>query len=68
MPKRPFALFLSALLFLYFPIELIWKSHKSLEIHTIDIILSGIIPLVLLVFLIRVTKIGWYTLIAMIAL
>lgn len=68
MRKRPLSLFLSALLFLYFPIAMVWRWTQGSPIVALDILLSGVFPLVLLVGLIRVTKIGWYTLIAVVAL
>jgi len=64
MRKRPFLLILCALSFLYFPGELLWRAHHSELIRIGDIIFSFFFPLLLLVGLIRVVKIGWYSLIA----
>lgn len=68
MRKRPLTLFLCALLFLYFPLELTvrWAQHGRGE--NFDFILSVVLPLLLMGGLIRVSKFGWYTLVAMVAL
>lgn len=69
MRKRPLALFASALLFLYFPLELAFNWYRGLEpIEPHDIVLSVILPLILLTGLIRVTRVGWYTLVMLVAL
>lgn len=54
--------------FLYLPAELLWKSYQAVEISTVDYFLSGVIPIFLLIGLVRVTKVGWYTLVAMVTL
>jgi len=69
MKKRPLSLFLSSLLFLYFPFELfirVWT--KDFSPATTDILLSVVFPIALLFGLIRVTLVGWYNLIALISL
>jgi Tfp pilus assembly protein PilZ len=67
--KRPVALFVCSLLFLYFPIEFYWKGWiQSQPLIPTDYAFELILPLVLLFGLIRVTKVGWYTLIALVAL
>lgn len=69
MRQRPVLLLLSACLFLYFPVELIvrWTAHDH-AMHPLDIVFSMLLPAVLLIGLIRVTKVGWYTLIAGVSL
>lgn len=69
MRKRPVALFLSACLFLYFPGEMIWRwvSHAH-PVVPMDVFFSMVMPAVLLIGLIRVTTVGWYTLIAGVSL
>ena len=68
MYRRPFSLFLSACLFLYFPLEVGLNWVKNGPPSTPDIIISLVLPLILLVGLIQVSKVFWYTLIAFIAL
>jgi len=63
MRKRPVALFLAALLFLYFPMEFGWKWAQGDIIRMGDVLFSLVFPLATLYGLIRVTKLGWYTLI-----
>lgn len=69
MKQRPFWLFLSSCLFLYLPGELVWRwlSHAA-PIHPMDIVFSFILPFLLMVGLIRVSRVGWYTLVALVAL
>jgi len=69
MRQRPFALFVCACLFLYFPIEMIyrWVSHSH-PVVPMDIFFSMVMPAILLVGLVRVNRVGWYTLIAVVAL
>lgn len=68
MRKRPFLLFVSALLFLYFPLELLWRFEHDARLNWVDGLLSGVLPLFLLFGLIRVSKVGWYTLVTVISL
>ena len=68
MRRRPLHLFLASSLFLYFPVSIIWGYFHHLPISIVDIVLSGIIPLLLTWGLVRVSKIGWYTLVAMVSL
>lgn len=68
MRKRPLALFGAALLFLYLPAEYIFAWIGGKSIAPFDFFLSVICPVLLLVGLIHVTRVGWYTLVALIAL
>lgn len=69
MRKRPIALFISACLFLYFPIELIYRWQTGMEgLDWVDVLLSIGMPLLLTMGLIRVSRVGWYTLVALISL
>ena len=69
MAKRPLALVISALLFLYFPLELAWKIYfREFPWTAGDLFFSGALPIMLLIGLIRVTRVGWYTLVAVVAL
>jgi hypothetical protein len=68
MRKRPFLLFVAATAFLFFPMELIFRIASGHEVTWIDHVLSGILPIFLLFGLIRVTKVGWYTLVATVSL
>lgn len=68
MRKRPFLLFLASFSFLFFPFELFYEAYQGAAISSVDIVLCGVLPLVLLVGLVRVTKIGWYTLVALVSL
>jgi hypothetical protein len=66
--RKPLWIILSACLFLYFPIEFIIASVRGAHFPWPDVLLSLICPLILLVGLIRVTRVGWYTLVALISL
>ena len=69
MRQRPFALFVSACLFLYFPVELLYRWYaENMAVDAVDIALSVVLPLFLIVGLVRVTVVSWYTLVAMVAL
>jgi hypothetical protein len=68
MRKRPLALFFCSLLFLYFPLELFFRWSQQGRGEIFDFVLSVVLPLTLMAGLIRVSKVGWYTLIAMVAL
>jgi Tfp pilus assembly protein PilZ len=69
MRKRPLSLFICALLFLYFPANEIWIWYSNQETPAItELALSLVLPVLLLFGLIRVTRTGWYTLIAMVSL
>lgn len=68
MKKRPVLLFLCSLLFAFFPIELGYFAYRGEEIRFMEILLSGILPIVLIIGLIRVNSLGWYTLVAFVAL
>lgn len=68
MKKRPLALALCCLLLLYFPAETLARYAGGYEVRWIDAVLSGLAPAVIAWGLWRVTKIGWYTLVAFVAL
>ncbi len=68
MRKRPAALFICALLFCYFPIELTHKWLQGGKVHAFEAVICLVLPLVLMFGLIRVTRVGWYTLVTMVAL
>lgn len=68
MRSRPLALFFSALLFSYFPVAMVWEWGQGNPFSWLDVVLSGVLPMVLIFGLLRVTKTGWYTLIAVVAL
>lgn len=68
MRKRPAALFLCALLFCYFPIEFLSKVLHGDPVRGFEAFLSLALPLILMFGLIRVTRVGWYTLVMMVAL
>jgi hypothetical protein len=68
MRKRPLHLFLAALVFLYFPTEMIWRWFRHQPVTALDVFISVALPLLLMVGLIRVTKVGWYTLFGVIGL
>lgn len=68
MKKKPITLLLCALLFAFFPAELIYFALRGDDIHLIEVVLSGILPLVLIFGLIRVDSLGWYTLVSFVAL
>lgn len=64
MRRRPIALTFCALVFLYFPIQWglqVWRGHP---VYFGDVLFSLLLPSVLLVGLLRVARVGWYTLIA----
>lgn len=68
MYRRPFLLFLSTLLFLYFPLEWGYQLYQGHPFHWIDALLDSVLPFFLMFGLLRVTRVGWYTLVALIAL
>lgn len=68
MHRRPILLIISALLLLYFPMERGYHFYLHKNISFLDAILFGLIPIFLIAGLVKVTRVGWYTLIAMIAL
>lgn len=68
MRSRPLALFLSSLLFAYFPLAMVWNWRQGGPLSPLDLFLSGILPVFLMIGLLRVTRTGWYTLIAVVAL
>ena len=62
MKRRPLALFVSALLFSTFPLEMLWRWSTEGRGEPFDFFLSVVLPVILLIGLIRVTRVGWYTL------
>lgn len=64
MRRRPFFLIFCSLVFLYFPLEFVWRWYTDIALFPGDLFFSIILPAFLLVGLLRVSKIGWYTLIA----
>lgn len=54
--------------FLFFPAELLWKAFQAEKISVVDYVLCGALPIFLLIGLVRVSKVGWYTLVAMVTL
>jgi Tfp pilus assembly protein PilZ len=68
MAKRPVALLLASLLFLYFPAELFARYYAGFELSLGEIAISGVAPVILVAALVRVTRVGWFTLIAFVAL
>jgi hypothetical protein len=68
MRKRPFSLFLCALLFCYFPIEFSTRLAHADKFRGFDAIVSVVLPCLLVFGLIKVTRVGWYTLVAMVSL
>ncbi len=69
MRKKPVSILLASLLFLYFPAEFFWRVSQAREMVTgTGIVLSCLFPALLILGLVRVTRVGWYTLVALIAL
>jgi hypothetical protein len=58
----------SAMVFLYFPLETFWRWKNGTLIVWNDVVADVVLPLTLLIGLIRVSRVGWYTLIALTAL
>lgn len=70
MRKRPLSLLLCSFLFLFFPLAYFNRlsQHAFENIRVFDVILWVVFPVLLLVGLIRVTRVGWYTLVGFVAL
>ena len=68
MRRRPLLLLFSALLFFYFPIELGIRLYSGHPCSWVELVFFGLLPLVLIAGLVKVSKVGWYTLVALIAL
>ncbi|NBX93583.1 MAG: PilZ domain-containing protein [Proteobacteria bacterium] len=62
MRRRPLVLFIASLVFLFFPLSLIWDFLQGDPVLVSDWLIGGILPVVLIIGLIRVTKVAWYTL------
>jgi hypothetical protein len=69
MRKKPVSLILASLIFLYLPVEYVWRLSQTREMMTgTGIFLSVVLPALLIAGLMRVTRVGWYTLVALVAL
>lgn len=68
MQRRPVALLVAALIFLYFPLSLVWGASRGQHVSVTDWVLYGAFPTLLTFGLIRVTRIAWYTLVGFILL
>ncbi len=68
MHRRPILLIIFALFFLYFPMEWGYRLYQKHPFNWIEAILLGVLPCLLIVGLVRVTQVGWYALVALIAL
>lgn len=68
MKRRPLFLLVAAGLFGYFPLTLGMRFLAGATIRPIEWALDAVVPLLLIVSLVRVTRVGWYTLVAYIAL
>lgn len=62
MRKRPLALILASCIFLYFPALLFSDFFRGLPTTTVDWLLSGVLPLILTIGLLKVNRVAWYTL------
>jgi len=68
MRKRPFLLFFFSAAFIYFPLEFTTRWFAFGHFNAVDLVVSGILPFVLIYGLVKVTKMGWYTLVGVISL
>lgn len=68
MKRRPIFLLIAASLFSYFPVMLLWRFLDGGTVRPVEWVLDLVVPVALVVSLVRVTRVGWYTLIAYIAL
>ncbi|MBY0369130.1 PilZ domain-containing protein [bacterium] len=68
MKKRPLAIALCSLALFYFPAEIAARYSQGYGVSWLDVVLSGVLPAIVGWGLLRVTKIGWYTLIAFVFL
>ena len=68
MRRRPLFLLVAAGLFGYFPFALVMRFLDGATSRPVEWVLDAIVPLLLIVSLVRVTRVGWYTLVAYIAL
>ncbi len=67
MLKRPTFVIVCSALFLYFPFELGWRLARGFQWTWVDLIVNVALPAILLFGLVRVTKTGWYTLVAILS-
>ncbi|MBI1861481.1 MAG: PilZ domain-containing protein [Deltaproteobacteria bacterium] len=68
MLKRPLLIIVCSLLFLYLPFEFGWQMAQGISHNWMDVVLNVVMPGLVLWGLIRVTRIGWYTLVAIVSL
>lgn len=68
MHRKPLHLLFASLVLMYLPLELIWRTSQSKQIVWVEWVVSFVFPVILLVGLLRVTRVGWYTLMACLAL
>lgn len=68
MKRRPIFLLVAASLFSYFPLMLLWRFADGASVRPVEWVLDFALPLALIVSLVRVTRVGWYTLVAYVAL
>ncbi|MFM8270128.1 MAG: PilZ domain-containing protein, partial [Pseudomonadota bacterium] len=61
MQKRPILLIFAASVFLLSPVGLFYRNFQGEPVSVTDWFLSGILPLVLCIGLLRVNRIAWYT-------
>lgn len=67
MTRRPLLLIVCSLLFLYFPFELGWELGRGQVVTIERALMDLLMPALCLVGLIRVTRFGWYMLVALIS-
>jgi hypothetical protein len=68
MAKRPLTIVLASLLLLYFPAELMARRAAGFPSSFGEIFISAVLPFVVLIGLLRVSKTAWYSLVAFVAL
>lgn len=68
MTKRPLAILFSSLLYLYFPAELWARYHDGIPLAFGEVLLSGVLPLLVFIGLLRVTRVGWFALVGFVAI
>jgi hypothetical protein len=62
MRRRPLVFFAASTVFLCFPFLLLWNYFNGEPVPSSDWVLYGLLPLLLTVGLIQVSKVAWYTL------
>ena len=68
MKRRPLLLLLAAGSFGYFPFMLLTRAIQGANVRPVEWVLDFVLPLILIISLVRVSRVGWYTLIGFIAL